>query len=172
MIGKKGRVSQKMKYSFGPVINDSSRTLILGSLPGEKSLAMSSYYAHPQNHFWKILYRVFGETMPDSFQERYDFILRRRLALWDTIKCARRAGSLDGKIRDEEPNDVPSLLALHPNISLILFNGACAFAKYKKYFGEPARHYRRMLSTSPACAGRNDERYRMWEEALRQGTGR
>ena len=161
-----------MKYSFGPVINDSSRTLILGSLPGEKSLAMSSYYAHPQNHFWKILYRVFGETMPDSFQERYDFILRGLLALWDTLKCARRAGSLDGKIRDEEPNDVPSLLALHPNISLILFNGACAFAKYKKYFGEPARHYRRMLSTSPACAGRNDERYRMWEEALRQGTGR
>ncbi len=161
-----------MKYSFGPVINDGSRILILGSLPGERSLAMSRYYAHPQNHFWKILYAVFGETMPASFEERYDFILRRRLALWDTIKRARRDGSLDGKIRDEEPNDIPSLLAAHPNLSLILFNGACSFAKYKKYFGEPPIPYQKMLSTSPACAGRDEERYLMWEEALRQGTGR
>ena len=52
-----------MKYSFGPVINDGSRILILGSLPGEMSLAMSRYYAHPQNHFWKILYAVFGLSL-------------------------------------------------------------------------------------------------------------
>ncbi|MCF0247798.1 MAG: DNA-deoxyinosine glycosylase [Synergistes sp.] len=155
-----------MKYSFAPLIDDNSITLILGSLPGERSLETGRYYAHPQNYFWKILYEVYREPMPGSFDMRYEFILRHNLALWDSVKCARRVGSLDGNIRDEEPNDIPALTAMHPKLSLIVFNGAAAFAKYKKHFGEPNLPYRRLLSTSPACAGRNAERFRMWREAL------
>lgn len=155
-----------MKYSFGPLIDDRSRILILGSLPGEKSLQMSRYYAHPHNLFWKNLYMIFSEEMPQNFDERYKFILKHRLALWDTIKCAKRDGSLDGKIRDEEPNDIPALLARFPGIGLILFNGACSYQKFKKYFGEPEIPWRRMLSTSPACAGRNNEKFEMWKDAI------
>lgn len=155
-----------MKHSFAPIINNDSRILILGSLPGEKSLEMGRYYAHPQNHFWKILYSVFGETMSQSFDERYEFILRHHLALWDIVKSAQRDGSLDGKIKDEEPNDIPSLLRKYQGIKLILFNGAYSFRKYKKYFNTPQIPYRQMLSTSPACAGRNEERYNMWKDAL------
>lgn len=157
-----------MKFSFGPIINERSRTIILGSLPGEASLAMGRYYAHPQNSFWKILYGIYGETPPESFDERYSFILRKELALWDVIKCAQRKGSLDGNIKDEEPNDIPSMLSQYPNISLIIFNGGCAFAKYKKYFGEPPMPYLRMLSTSPACAGRDAEKFAAWEKALKR----
>ena len=155
-----------MKYSFAPLIDKDSRILILGSLPGEKSLEMSRYYAHPYNHFWKNLYLIFDERMPDNFDERYKFILRHRLALWDTVKCAKREGSLDGKIREEEPNDIPGLLKDYPGIGMILFNGAFSFQKYKKYFGEPPIPYRRMLSTSPACAGRNEEKFQMWKDAI------
>ena len=35
-------------------------TLILGSLPGRKSLEMQQYYAHPHNAFWKIIGAIFG----------------------------------------------------------------------------------------------------------------
>lgn len=155
-----------MKYSFAPLAGENSKILILGSLPGEKSLQMSRYYAHPHNHFWKTLYKIYGQTMPDDFDARYNFILEHNLALWDTIKCAKRDGSLDGKIRCETPNDIPGLLKSHPQIALILFNGACSFNKYKKHFGEPSLPYHKMLSTSPACAGRDEERFLMWRQAI------
>ena len=155
-----------MKYSFRPVVDENSRILILGSLPGERSLAEARYYAHPQNHFWKILYDFYGEDPAADFDSRYAFILRHRLALWDTVKCAFREGSLDGKIRGEVPNDIPALLREFQNIRLIIFNGACSFAKYKKHFGVPELPFRKLLSTSPACAGRNEERKKLWAEAL------
>ena len=158
-----------MKYGFGPIIDGKSKILILGSLPSVRSLQMSRYYAHPQNRFWPSLYSIFGERLSDDFNERYDFILRRRLALWDTIKCANRDGSLDGDIRDETPNDIPSLLKDHPGIKMIIFNGGCSFAKYKKHFGEPPIPFRRLLSTSPACAGRDEQRISMWKEAITYG---
>lgn len=156
-----------MKYSFAPIIDGGSRVLILGSLPGDRSLADARYYAHPRNAFWRIVYGFWGETPPDDFGARYEYILRRRLALWDVVKCAARDGSSDGKIKDETPSEIPALLESHPGVSLILFNGGCAFAKYGKYFGAPRLPYRKLLSTSPACAGRDEERRRMWHEALR-----
>lgn len=155
-----------MEYSFGPLICESSKILILGSLPGVRSLAEGRYYAHPRNLFWPLIYGQWQMKPPESFDERYRFILEHELALWDVIGCARREGSLDGNIRDERPNDIPSLLRGHPSLSLILFNGAYAFAKYKKYFGEPDISYRKLLSTSPACAGRDREREQMWRGAL------
>ena len=91
---------------------------------------------------------------------------RHGLALWDVVKCAEREGSADGSIRNETPNDVPALLAAHPNVRRIIFNGGFAFAKYQKYFGAPTIEYRKVLSTSPACAGRDREREEMWMEAL------
>ena len=156
-----------MEHSFAPLIAENSKILILGSLPGVRSLEAARYYAHPQNRFWKIVYGAWGETPDEDFDARYNYLLARGLALWDVIKCARREGSADGNIRDESPNDIPALLASHPNIVRIIFNGGYAFAKYKKYFGEPKMEYRRLLSTSPACAGRDAEREAMWRKALR-----
>lgn len=41
--------------SFLPVVNDDSKILILGSMPGIKSLNEQQYYAHSQNKFWKLM---------------------------------------------------------------------------------------------------------------------
>ncbi|HIT04613.1 MAG TPA: DNA-deoxyinosine glycosylase, partial [Candidatus Caccocola faecipullorum] len=92
-----------MEYSFGPLIDENSKILILGSLPGVRSLAEARYYAHPQNKFWKIIYGAWGKTPDACFDARYRFILARGLALWDVVKCAEREGSADGSIRNETP---------------------------------------------------------------------
>jgi len=42
--------------SFAPIVDNESEILILGSVPGVRSLEMKEYYAHPQNVFWKIIF--------------------------------------------------------------------------------------------------------------------
>ena len=56
--------------SFPPIINNESKILILGSIPGVKSLEMQQYYAHPQNKFWKIICEIFNEDFTTDYSER------------------------------------------------------------------------------------------------------
>jgi hypothetical protein len=50
---------------LAPVVSDATVVLILGSFPGARSLATGQYYAHPQNHFWRILQAVWpGVALP------------------------------------------------------------------------------------------------------------
>lgn len=159
-----------MKYSFAPLIDIHCELLILGSLPGAKSLGENQYYAHPQNKFWPIMCRVFSGELSAGYDQRCSMLLKNRVALWDVIKCAKREGSLDGDIKNEIPNDIPALLKKYPRIGMIVFNGGCAFTKYKKHFGTPSVPYLRLLSTSPACAGRDKEKRLMWQNALQDMT--
>ena len=46
--------------SFSPIAVEGARVLILGSLPGTRSLAEQQYYAQPQNAFWRIMGELFG----------------------------------------------------------------------------------------------------------------
>ena len=55
------------KYSFPPLIDYSSKILVLGSLPGEESLKQVQYYAHPRNAFWKIMFIVFNEVYSEDY---------------------------------------------------------------------------------------------------------
>jgi double-stranded uracil-DNA glycosylase len=116
-------VSYNVKCSFPPVIDSSSRVLILGSLPGEESLRRQQYYANPRNGFWLMLGAVFDEPVGKTYEERLAFILRHHLALWDTVECADREGSLDAKIVHAKANDFPALFAQHPALRAVAFNG-------------------------------------------------
>ena len=157
---------KQMEHSFPPLVDKDCRALILGSLPGVKSLEEQQYYAHPQNRFWRIMFSLLGEDFSTDYEKRKSLLLEHHIALWDVVKCADREGSLDGHIRNQIPNDIPGLLEEHPKIRLLLFNGAFAFNNYKKYFGTPTLPYKKLLSTSPACAGRDEQRLTMWREAL------
>lgn len=141
--------------SFATLAAENSKILILGSMPGRKSLAMQEYYAHPQNRFWKLLAQLLGEKLPQSYAAKTAMLARHKIALWDTLAYCEREGSLDSDIKNEQPNDILKLLAEKKNIRAIFCNGGKAAAAFKKYFAKklPANVQVFYLhSTSPANA--------------------
>ena len=121
--------------SFAPIISTTSKILILGSVPGVKSLEMQQYYAHPQNQFWKIVFELLGEDFSKDYETRIETIRKNNIALWDVIDTCEREGSLDTKIRNEEHNDITKILNDHPSISVIFCNGQKSFKNLKKILG-------------------------------------
>lgn len=116
-----------IKRCFDPVVDDNTRLLILGSLPGEKSLAQSQYYAHPQNAFWRLLGEVVGvELVAQSYPDRLQTLRKHGVGLWDVVAQATRAGSLDSNIRDHAANDLAALVQTLPQLVAVAFNGGTA----------------------------------------------
>ena len=158
---------EEMECSFKPIIDKRSKVLILGSLPGVRSLRENEYYANRQNSFWKIMFSLFERPYSSDYRIKIGLLTDNRIALWDVINSAERTGSSDSSIRSAIPNDVPGLLKEYSAVSSIIFNGGFAFRSYSKYFGKPHLPYASLLSTSPACAGRDREKTGMWEMAVR-----
>lgn len=112
------------KSSFPPVVAPDTRVLVLGSLPGERSLAAGRYYAHPRNRFWHLIGKVIGIALvPLDYEERLAVLLGAKVGLWDTVASARRAGSLDAAIREAENNPLAELAASLPELRAVGFNG-------------------------------------------------
>ncbi|MEZ0260016.1 MAG: DNA-deoxyinosine glycosylase [Alphaproteobacteria bacterium] len=119
--------------SFPYIATKKSRALILGSMPGIKSLQAQQYYAHPQNAFWHIMSDVFD--MPVStYAERVKLIEKNDLALWDVLKCCERHGSLDTNIDDDtiEVNDFAAFFTAHPRVTHVFFNGTKAATEFRR----------------------------------------
>jgi hypoxanthine-DNA glycosylase len=114
-----------LKRSFPPVVDAATQLLVLGSLPGEQSLARGQYYGHQRNHFWRLIGGVIGaDLVPLDYEARLAALLAARVGLWDVIGAARRRGSLDGAIRDPVANRLADLVAGLPRLRAIGFNGA------------------------------------------------
>ena len=119
-------------FSFPPIINKDSEILILGSIPGVKSLEMQQYYAHPQNKFWRIIFEIFSEEFTSDYSERIKILEKHHIALWDVIDNCERKGSLDSEIRNEEANKIGELLHNFPNIKAIFCNGQKSYKNLLK----------------------------------------
>lgn len=154
--------------SFAPQICKKSKILILGSMPGIKSLEMQQYYAHPQNRFWKVMSGLCkNDLYYTDYSTRIKTILKNGFALWDVLKYCERTGSLDSNIENEIPNDILALFKENSQIEKILLNGNKAYTAFKKYFPELIKQYKcyKMPSTSPANAKYNLEKlYKEWEK--------
>jgi hypoxanthine-DNA glycosylase len=117
-------MTDEIKRSFPPVVDERTRVLVLGSLPGEESLARRQYYGNPRNHFWRLMSAVTGaDLVPLAYEERLRALLDARVGLWDTVGAATRRGSLDGNIRLHEPNALADLAARLPELRAVGFNG-------------------------------------------------
>lgn len=145
--------------SFLPSINNKSKILILGSMPGIKSLQEQQYYAHPQNRFWKVMTYLCNQPnlCELDYNKKLKVLLNNNIALWDTLGFCERDGSLDSNIVNEKPNDIKSLLNHYPNIKTVCLNGNKSYSVFKKYFNELFDIYNciKLPSTSPANARYN-----------------
>lgn len=142
-----------LKRSFDPVVDQNVRLLLLGSLPGELSLAQSQYYANPKNKFWTLMSEVIGEKLIAlSYEERLQTLLRHRIGLWDSVAEAIREGSLDSRIRDHAHNDLQGLIKRLQKLEAIAFNGGTAAKLGLKALGDHADRYKiiKLPSSSPA----------------------
>ncbi|CAN7515699.1 DNA-deoxyinosine glycosylase [Acidovorax delafieldii] len=115
-----------------PVASVRTVVLVLGSFPGAASLQARQYYAHPQNHFWKILQALWPQhplppAGPDSYADRCAWLLDRGLGLWDVYQSCEREGSLDTSIRNARLNDFAALRSVCPRLAALAHNGAESF---------------------------------------------
>ena len=115
-----------------PVAGARTVVLVLGSFPGAASLQARQYYAHPQNHFWKILQALWPRhplppAGPDSYADRCVWLLDRGLGLWDVYQSCEREGSLDTSIRNARLNDFAALRGVCPQLAALAHNGAESF---------------------------------------------
>ncbi|MGV3731047.1 MAG: DNA-deoxyinosine glycosylase [Sphingopyxis sp.] len=115
--------------SFAPHVAPDTRLLILGSLPGARSLAERQYYAHPTNQFWQLVGAVIGQPLAAlPYDDRLAALRAARVGLWDVIRTAERRTSSDSLIRDAEAHDLAALVAALPDLRTIAFNGGKAAA--------------------------------------------
>jgi hypoxanthine-DNA glycosylase len=115
--------------SFAPHVAADTRLLILGSLPGARSLAERQYYAHPTNQFWRLLGDVLGRPLAAMpYTERLAELHAMQVGLWDVIRSAERRTSSDSLIREIEAHDLAALVAGLPDLRMIAFNGGKAAA--------------------------------------------
>jgi TDG/mug DNA glycosylase family protein len=115
-------MTKTVKHGLGPIAARDARLFILGSLPGDASLAAQRYYAHPTNQFWRLLGDAIGEPLAGiEYAARLERLTKRGVGLWDVVASAERAGSLDGAIRQAGLNPIDRLREEFPNLKAIAF---------------------------------------------------
>ena len=172
---QKQRSAAPLSTGFAPLAQGDARLLILGTLPGQASLAAKRYYAHPHNAFWTIMSAHLGVDAAAPYDSRVAALLAAQIAVWDVCGAATRPGSLDSALvrSSIKPNDFAGFFASHRSIARVAFNGATAAALYRRLVlpdlpPEWAGLAQICLpSTSPAHAriGRA-EKQRLWAAAL------
>lgn len=145
-------------FSFSPISAPDANLLILGTMPGTRSLELNQYYGHSQNNFWKFIFSVLQAEPSLDYEAKKAILIRHKIALWDVLQFCDRIGSLDSAIKNEIANDFESFLKDHPHIKTILFNGQKAAAFFKKYV-HPEKTYELITlpSSSPANASKSFE---------------
>lgn len=159
------KTTERFNHTFGPLYDENSTILILGSFPSVKSREQQFYYGHPQNRFWKVLSEVTGDALPLSIEEKKQFLLRNHIALWDVIESCEITGSSDSSIKNVKVNAISELLD-KTNIERVFVNGGKAFELYQKYiYPQCGVSCIKLPSTSPANAAWNLKRlYEEWKQ--------
>lgn len=145
---------------FPPLVTDDARILVLGSLPGQRSLAEREYYAHPKNAFWRIMGKLFDAGPELPYAERVARLAEARVAVWDVLASSVRPGSLDSSIdvNTAQSNDFGAFFRRYPGIAMLCFNGKTAARLFARLASGPVlQHYAEsarlvLPSTSPAYA--------------------
>lgn len=163
-----------MDHSFNAVCDKNTQLLILGSLPGKRSIAEQQYYAHPRNALWPILCSWIQIPVSLSYQERLSAALERGIGFWDVVAEAERPGSLDSNIAPSTVNynSIDQLILSLPKLKAIILNGGAAMTMFRRAgfdraAAESGIDFFQLPSTSPAHASMSyDEKRVAWHSVL------
>lgn len=163
---------EKIVHNIEPVYDESSRILILGTMPSPKSREAGFYYGHPQNRFWRVMASLFSCEIPKTNEQRTALLKENRIALWDVLASCDIAGADDGSIKNPVPNDLSRILRAS-DIQAIFTTGTKAYTLYNRLCRDNTGIEAVALpSTSPAnCRyytfGQLVERYAVIKDYLR-----
>ena len=166
-------ISQHTESSAGfpPIAASHAKILILGSLPGQRSLAASEYYAHRHNAFWRIMEALIG--VQGDYASRCEQLTGKGIAVWDVLASSVRPGSMDADIRldSARPNDFSGFLSTHTEVTRVGFNGRKAEQLFRQLvipeLAAPLPQLISLPSTSPAYAAMSfDDKLENWASKL------
>ena len=142
------------KAAFAPVVSPGTRVLILGSLPGDASLAAGQYYASPRNRFWDLVGAVIDQSELPAlpYVDRLEVLLGAGIGLWDAVSSAERPGSLDSAIRAVQPAAVAELAASLPQLVAVACNGKASSKVARPLLAQSGLAVLDLPSSSPAHA--------------------
>ncbi len=158
-----------VKHGLAPIAAKDARLFILGSLPGDASIAAQRYYAHPRNAFWRLVGEAVGEDLQAlDYCARLDRLIANRIGLWDVVAYAKRRGSLDQAIRNAGHNPLADYLAGFANLEAVAFNGTAASAAGRKLLaGREGLALIDLPSSSPANTRPFSQKAAAWGEIAR-----
>lgn len=135
-----------INHPFKPVFNKCSKILMLGSFPSPKSRQEGFYFAHPKNRFWPILSALFNEKTPTTNEDKINFLLSHKIALWDVVKSCEISGASDSSIKNVVANNFNKIFSVC-KINAVFTLGNTATKLYKKHVNDNCIN---LPSTSPA----------------------
>lgn len=115
----------KVKHTLSPIYNKNSEILILGSMPSKLSREKNFYYANKQNRFWKIMEELYNINF-SSNNDKMEFLLKNKIALWDVFKEVDIKGSSDSSIKNAKINNL-NIIFETANIKKIFCTGKKAY---------------------------------------------
>ena len=150
------------KTGFEPVFDKDSKVLILGSFPSVKSREIQFYYGNKQNRFWRTVCGYFGESIPETVEDKKAFLYRRKIALWDIVVSCEIQGSADATVKNAKIADLSKIIQ-KANLRKILLNGTLAYNLFLENYRDLDVPYEKLPSTSP---GNPRFDHRVWEKAF------
>jgi hypoxanthine-DNA glycosylase len=162
------------KVGLPPLVDKNTEVLVLGTMPGDRSLRIGQYYDNPTNQFWKIMFHIFNsEAIVFEYDDKIELLLRNRIGLWDVLFRANRVGSLDSNIYNEDLNDFEQLFNDFPKIRALIFNGQKPAEYFRKVKEIPKDlELYNLPSTSSANTNKSFERkLQEWQEVLTKYKG-
>ena len=143
-------------HPFQPIFDKNSKILILGSFPSVISRKFGFYYANPQNRFWRVLAGILNAPLPTSTDEKINFLLAHRIAIYDAAISCEIKGSSDAKMTAVSPANLEPIFKT-ANIMQVYANGGKAYEICKKYLEDEILKATKNVviklpSTSPANA--------------------
>ena len=164
-------------HPFKPIFDKNSKILILGSFPSVVSRKSGFYYANPQNRFWRVLAGILNAPPPVSTDEKIDFLLAHRIAIYDAAISCEIKGSSDARMTAVEPANLEPIFS-GVRIAQVFANGGKAHEICEKHLktqilNATGKEAVKLPSTSSANANFSFERlaqeWMVVAEALKDG---